>query len=105
VRASQPMFKGMELYSWRVSTDQHWCFALIPGTNRLKSSDEIKKDPSQTCSVDELNSRVSMLAVSESVVWLSSDAREFALPEKPVVNRIRSAASAAGITIQFAPMH
>ncbi len=35
----QTSMKGYELYSWKIKG--HWYYSLLPGTNRLKTSDEI----------------------------------------------------------------
>lgn len=66
-RAPQPAFKGMELYSW--SDPKGWRYALLPGTNREKSWEEIEGS-----GLDEtqLREALSRLAVGELVSWRSS---------------------------------
>jgi hypothetical protein len=39
--------KGYELYSWREKSSGDWYFALLPGTNRLKTYDEITAPQTQ----------------------------------------------------------
>ena len=67
-RAAKPAFKGMELYSW--SSGKEWRYALLPGTNRLKTWQEI-----QSAGVDEkqLRARMTKLAIGEYVSWLNFD--------------------------------
>jgi hypothetical protein len=35
--------KGWELYVWE--EEKEWVFSLLPGTNRLKTQEEIRRDP------------------------------------------------------------
>src|SRR5262245_19605193 len=67
--------KGWELYSWsdqRCSAKPHYhvtprdavCFALLPGTNRLKTTAEIMKRP---LTLAELQKRIDKLARDEDV--------------------------------------
>lgn len=66
-RAAQPGFKGMELYSW--SGPDGWRYALLPGTNRDKSWQEV-----QAVALDEARLRAALarLAVGETVSWYKS---------------------------------
>jgi len=60
--------KGWELYSWQAKTGE-WRFTLCPGTNRLKSIQEIL---SQGVPLGELRQQLSRLAAGEHVFWRSA---------------------------------
>ena len=79
-RASQPAFKGMELYSWSRQGD--WCYALLPGTNRNKSWPELEV---AAIGEAELRRRLQRLAVGEYLSWLNQcqDAPQGALSYPP----------------------
>src|SRR5262249_19025730 len=65
-RSELPHFlKGYEIYSWQEPHD-HWHFALLGGTNRLKSPSEIS---SAAISEAELRSRLAKLPALEDVAW------------------------------------
>jgi hypothetical protein len=52
-REEKPRFKGVELYSWKDKAGD-WRFALLDGTNRLKTEDKVKAVKDQLKSVAEL---------------------------------------------------
>ena len=64
-RAKSRSFKGWELYSWL--NGQDWSYALLPGTNRDKAWNEVQV---QALSLEELKSRLKLLAVAEMVSWV-----------------------------------
>ena len=55
--------KGWELYVWKSGGDTH--FALLAGTNRLKSAAEIEKD--SVTKIDEAEMKLDRLAAKETV--------------------------------------
>lgn len=75
--------KGWEIYSWfdmkcsskpqlhSAPNPDSVCFALLPGTNRLKTVDEIRKSP---LPIAELEKRIAKLAKGDEVFWLAPDA-------------------------------
>ena len=79
--------KGWELYSW--TCDKSVCYALLPGTNRLKTAPEIKKAP-----LDEakLKARLGQLKRGEDVFATVGDvttSHQFLTPPpKQVVDEI-----------------
>ena len=98
-RASQPMFKGVELYSWPDPANKQWRFALLPGTNRMKTSAEVLGSPAAVGSIEELKQRISLLAPGESVFWhVPADAR-FAVPSSGVIRDIVNHAATSGVTV------
>ena len=59
-------FKGYELYSWQ--SEGEWRFALVPGTNRLKSWSELK---AAAAPEDEVQRAIAKLPRGEQVSWCS----------------------------------
>jgi len=88
-------FKGVELYSWK--DKEAWLFALLPGTNRLKTEEEIKRAPS--LGLLALKKRVGILAEGEEVFWNSPAG--FERPDQKTREEILSAAKRAKIKLQF----
>lgn len=81
--------KGWEIYSWfdmncsatpslqSAPNPDSVCFALLPGTNRLKTADEIRKTP---LAIKDLEQRIATLASGDEVFWNAPDTT-FDLPE------------------------
>ena len=99
-RATRPMFKGVELYSWVDPVNQSWRFALLPGTNRNKKPSEIVGVPDKAQSANELKTRISGLAHGEQVFWLVPQGSSFALPPQATVDDIIAHAAAVGVSVQ-----
>jgi hypothetical protein len=81
-RQSKRQFKGMELYSWQVGRE--WRYSLLPGTNRSKSSSEIRAPKVTMSSLSELKERLAQLALGESIFWFNPNERPFAYPTADV---------------------
>jgi diacylglycerol kinase len=88
-RAEQTAFKGMELYSWQNKSSE-WQYAVLEGTNRNKTLDEIQSTPLDLQGVKDAIAR---MAVGESLFWTTNvyDAGSvhFALPPDAVVNELK----------------
>ena len=67
-RTSQTAFKGMELYSWQ-DKDGEWQYAVLEGTNRNKTLDEIQAAP---LDLPNVKNAIAQLAVGESLFWTNS---------------------------------
>ncbi|HEY9075237.1 MAG TPA: hypothetical protein VIO61_01750 [Anaerolineaceae bacterium] len=67
-RSAQPAFKGIELYSWKPE-GKDWQFSLLPGTNRLKSTEEVTASQATISGVTALKKHLASLAVGEQVFW------------------------------------
>ena len=65
-RNEEVAFKGMELYSWQDEAGK-WQYAILVGTNRNKSLDEV-----QVASLDlgEVKETIGGMAVGESLFWM-----------------------------------
>ena len=88
-RTSAPLFKGVELYSWRDSVSGKWAYSLLPGTNRHKKLAEIKDANRAIPDVAQLKQRLANLAEGEQVFWLSGRfPTELAHPDKNVLDDV-----------------
>lgn len=79
-RATAKATKGYELYSW-LGDGETWRFALMPGTNRAKSHDEILADEVKPGGFDTLKAKLAMLAEGEIVTWRPIAAKDGAAPD------------------------
>ena len=61
-------FKGWELYAWPEGPD--WKYSLLPGTNRLKSDDEIAASDARLENLDQVKQALAQLAPGEWVTLL-----------------------------------
>lgn len=96
-REEKPRFKGVELYSWK-NDGNKWMYVLLDGTNRLKSTEEIKKAKNQLKGVESLKQALSRLAKDEQVFWLHPvDGFEF--PPKAVQKEVATSAKEAKIKL------
>jgi len=101
-RPGQKAFKGMELYSWKDSIGD-WMFALLPGTNRLKTVVEVKKEENRIPGVRELEKSFSRLAEGEMVLWSHRDLDGFAYPDDRTMADIVSSAKGAKVELHLPP--
>jgi len=80
-RADRTSMKGWEVYSWsdracaagskhEVTGAETVCFALLPGTNRMKGAAEIKKTPLKLA---EIERKLEALDKGEEVFWTVGD--------------------------------
>jgi len=71
-QAMQAPMKGYEMYSWK--RDGAWSFALVPGTNRTKTYQEITSGQSVHKGMEAIKAELRKLPKGSTVVWLT-DAR------------------------------
>jgi hypothetical protein len=90
--------KGLELYSWQDVTTNEWHFTLLPGTNRLKTSEEILG--SDSYALQELKDRLRQLAAGEQIFW-SGEPDTFTLPPKEIVLDVLEFAKTLDIDIHL----
>ena len=81
----RPAFKGVELYSWKECSSCAWQFALLPGTNRLKTLAEIKEPTHAILGVAQLRQHLSRLPKGENVYWDSRPFPGMSLPEPDTI--------------------
>jgi hypothetical protein len=93
--SGSPM-KGVELYSWTSMGD--WTFALVPGTNREKSAEEIRHS-SCRLTVDELEQALTRLQKDAVVTWHTRDEEGFSQPPAALADRVVEAGKRHGLVI------
>ncbi len=93
--------KGYELYSWNAQGT--WWFALLVGTNRLKSIDEITVPGVAIKSADELRSHLAQLAQGEEIVWMTWTDDRLALPPQPVIEAVERMCQELDLELTVAP--
>ena len=59
--------KGWELYSWFDSNV--WNYSILPGTNRLKTLDEVKENKIQVTGEEKLMMVLNKLPKSDTLTW------------------------------------
>jgi hypothetical protein len=97
-REAKPRFKGVELYSWK-DKGGDWVFALLDGTNRGKSEEEVKGSKDLIKSVPALKKALTRLAEGEQVSW-SHRIAGFKFPPKATRDEIEAAAKEAKIVLR-----
>jgi hypothetical protein len=96
-REEKPRFKGVELYSWK-DKGGVWHFALLDGTNRLKTEDGVKSAGTQFKGAKELKKALVRLAVGEQVFW-THPIKGFEFPPQGTREEIKKAAKEAKIAL------
>jgi hypothetical protein len=80
-----PCVKGIELYSWRTCSSCEWQFSLLPGTNRSKTAEEVRRPSTAISGVARLEQRLALLAEGEQVFWFHRSLAELAYPEPETI--------------------
>lgn len=88
-RSDHQLFKGVELYSWRDGATETWHFALLPGTNRNKSLEEIMQGHNPIQGTKSLKQEMSALAVGEHIFW-SQPYPQLSFPPDAVVSDLKA---------------
>ncbi len=86
--------KGYELYSWQEGAD--WQFALLIGTNREKTEDEVR---AATVSLTALQDALAQLPAGEQIFWV--ERAGFPLPDGTVREAVQSACEAGGLELSL----
>ncbi len=110
--------KGYELYSWQ--TGSTWNFALITGTNALKTVDQITAAPDTSTDtwvkvsaqgVDGVESQLRRLPTGELVSWIGKQTCEqwnmgagpLQLPPAGIVDAVTAYCKGLGLNLQVLP--
>ncbi len=88
-------FKGVELYSWR-GAENRWQFALVPGTNREKSEQEVKSEAACIHTLPQVRRILSELDGKDEVFWIERRSMRFELPSPTTVANVSAAATSGG---------
>jgi hypothetical protein len=97
-REQAPRFKGVELYSWK-DKDGGWVFALLDGTNRLKTEEQVKGAKNQIRGAENLKKAFTRLAEGEQVSW-THRIKGFEFPPEATRKEIEKAATEAKIDLE-----
>lgn len=98
--------KGWELYSWPNGND--WNYGLLPGTNRLKSYDEVVNSPFRVTGIEMLKAMLLKLPDEETVIWIEESWLEsiwidsyydLRLPDIVTVSKVKEFCEASGIEL------
>ena len=90
--------KGYELYSWKIRGE--WYFALLVGTNRLKSRREVSSPQARVRGVEALKGKLSRLAAGEEVTWAVRLIPWAMLPPERIVEEVKNHCDRRGITLR-----
>ena len=98
--ASQSM-KGYELYSWQVQGE--WTFALVPGTNRIKTYDELSASEVRVKGLDGIKGELDRLPSGEQVFWSAGRVPNTVLPPGEIVDELVATCRQRGIRLDVEP--
>ncbi|MEW6094531.1 MAG: hypothetical protein AB1531_11280 [Chloroflexota bacterium] len=85
--------KGFELYTWQ--EDGQWYFALLEGTNRLKTDEEILSAGRFMDGPEELQEALKRLAPGQFVSWMALE--RFPLPDEATIGQVEQACRDLGL--------
>lgn len=66
-----PSMKGWELYSWPNGAD--WNYSILPGTNRVKSYEEVTTNSILVRGIDSLKMVLDKIPENESIFWIGEE--------------------------------
>lgn len=90
--------KGYELYSWELRGE--WHFALLVGTNRLKTRSEINSPKIRVRGIKALKKKLSRLAAGEEVFWSAGMVSGTVVPPERIVEEVKNYCKRYGITVR-----
>jgi hypothetical protein len=89
--------KGWELYSW--PNGKKWNYSLLPGTNRLKSYEEVTRNKIIVTGIDSLKLLLAKLPENEEITWIGEGwlkqiwgggYGDLCLPDTEIIDEIRA---------------
>ena len=89
--------KGWELYSWPNGND--WNYSVLPGTNRLKSYNEVIENKIVVLGIDSLKMLLDKLPAKEEIFWIGegwlkriwgTEYRDLSLPDSIIIKDIKN---------------
>ncbi len=90
--------KGYDLYSWKIRGD--WYFALLVGTNRLKTRREVTSPKARARGVEALKRKLDQLAEGEEVIWAGRLAPWVMLPPEKIIDDVKNYCGRRGIILR-----
>jgi hypothetical protein len=91
--------KGFEIYSWKENND--WCFALLIGTNRLKTQEEVMAEGTRLAGVERLKQALEKIERGQAVVWSRAPIPGMQMPPADAVQAIRAHCRELGLKPYF----
>jgi hypothetical protein len=92
--------KGYELYSWHMQED--WYFALVVGTNRIKTYDEISSPKVRLQGLKALEREFDRLPRGEQVFWSAQRVPNTILPPDEMVDKVKAYCRQRGLRLEIA---
>ena len=89
--------KGYELYSWQ--DGGQWKFAILVGTNREKSLDEIKSADVVLSGIDELTSTLEKIPSGQYITWSSGETLSF--PPDEILKQVEQTCKDQGLILNI----
>lgn len=93
-RMIEPLMKGAELYCWQTEAGG-WNYALLRGTDLIKTDETIRAPAGTIASLDALKARLAVLAEGEWLSW----GRNYPLPPEEIQADIRDYCHSRGIKL------
>jgi hypothetical protein len=90
--------KGYELYSWQ--DGNQWKFSILVGTNREKSTEEIKSAEVVLFSVDALQSKLEEIPAGQYITWSSKES--LSLPPQDIIQQVEQTCKDQGLILTIA---
>ncbi len=90
--------KGYELYSWQGGGD--WHFALLVGTNRLKTHNEVTSPDVRVQGTEALKRELSRLPNEERVFWSGQRVGGLTMPPDDIISEISTHCAQLGIQLE-----
>ena len=93
--------KGYELYSWEA--DGAWQFALVVGTDRLKSYAEVSAPERRMDDLATLKQKLDGLHRGEQISWIVTRVPGVSLAPRDIVRDVRRYCNARGLILEVEP--
>jgi hypothetical protein len=93
--------KGWELYSWQQQYE--WYFALVIGTNRVKTFEEISSDTVAAAGVEALRVKLRQLAENQSVFWTAHRVPNTIMPPTEIIDQVKAYCDSCGLSLSIVP--
>jgi hypothetical protein len=87
--------KGYELYSWQ--EDGQWNFAVLVGTNREKTLEEIKAEETVLHGLDALTAALEQMPAGQYITWSSRETLSF--PPQDIIEQIEKICADRGLLL------
>jgi hypothetical protein len=89
--------KGWELYSWQ--KPDGWYYALVVGTNRIKTFEEISANDVAVLGLEVLKAKLSQLSAGEEIYWSDRGVPNTQFPTEDVVNAVKTYCETCGLQL------